>query len=74
MLVDVILNLLTAVRHVTACNLFMAVLCTKEWRSGARGCGQQIEGHESFLVTSVLLHETFYTGIDSHVLNEVSLV
>ena len=25
---------------------------TKEWRSAARGCGQQIEGHESFLVTS----------------------
>ena len=29
-------------------------LCTKEWRYAARGCGQQIEGHESFLVTSDL--------------------
>ena len=28
-------------------------LCTKEWRSAARGCGQQIQGHESFMVTSV---------------------
>ena len=39
---------------VGACSLFITVLCTKEWRSAARGCGQQIEGHESFLVTSGL--------------------
>ena len=30
------------------------MLCTKEWRSTAWGCGQQIEGHESFLVKSGL--------------------
>ena len=29
-------------------------LCTKEWGSAARGCGRQIEGHESFLVTSAI--------------------
>ena len=34
--------------------MFITALCTKEWRSAARGCGQQIEGHESFLVTSVI--------------------
>ena len=34
---------------------FLTALCTKEWRSAARDCGQQIEGHESFLATSVLV-------------------
>ena len=41
---------------VTACSLFIAALCTKEWRSAARGCRQQIEGRESFLVTSEVHH------------------
>ena len=39
---------------VTACNMFMAALCTNQRRSGARDCLQQIKDHESFLVTSVL--------------------
>ena len=32
----------------------MTALCTNEWRSAARGCKQQIESHDSFLVTSAI--------------------
>ena len=47
--VDITLNLLTAVPH-----CLQSVYGCVIWRSGARGCLQQSEGHKSFLVTSAL--------------------
>ena len=46
-------------------------LCTKQWRSTARGCGQQIEGHESFLVTSALWQSITKHGFSNLTLHEM---